>query len=129
MKKRLMGVFGALFGGLLTCLVAELLSFPIRWDAVTMGTLSGMIIMFVWGPWISRVTMSNRSKLDKIIAFQTAGYVHPMTCGVDSSHALLMGVIQNREVILKCPTCGYVQNWVPPMVYDHDWSPKEKMHG
>lgn len=46
-----------------------------------------------------------------ILAHQSSVSVHPLTCGVDSNHELLVPRItltDNLHVIV-CPTCGYVQ--------------------
>lgn len=50
--------------------------------------------------------------------WQDRAYVHPLTCGVKSSHAELRGKCdKDGEVVLVCPTCGHVQQWIPEHVY------------
>ncbi len=34
---------------------------------------------------------------------------HPMTCGVNSQHELLVPRLSGSNVFLVCPTCGYLQ--------------------
>lgn len=57
--------------------------------------------------------MTNELKIDRIRAWQNAGYVHPLTCGVSSLHENLDPVEKDGNVILRCPTCGYEQTWIP----------------
>lgn len=51
----------------------------------------------------------------KIVKYQSNGMVHPLTCGVDSTHFNLVPVIEDDRVILKCVNCDYKQevpNWL-----------------
>lgn len=41
--------------------------------------------------------------------YQNNPYVHPLTCGRDSRHNILIPFEENDKVILKCPDCDYVQ--------------------
>lgn len=42
--------------------------------------------------------------------WQDCGYVHPLTCGADSTHALLEAKTEGPDaLIVECPTCGYSQ--------------------
>lgn len=42
---------------------------------------------------------------------------HPLTCGVDSNHAELRGKPDaDGDVVLVCPTCGRVQDYIPEPV-------------
>lgn len=48
---------------------------------------------------------------DQIFEQQTNCSVHPLTCGVDSSHLNLVPRITTKGIlVLVCPTCGYVQD-------------------
>jgi hypothetical protein len=48
--------------------------------------------------------------LINVVAHQLNNSVHPLTCGVDSSHALLVPRIDyNNNNYLICPTCCYIQ--------------------
>ena len=64
--------------------------------------------------------MTNKEKIDAINRWQTNGSYHPLTCGVDSGHEVLTPFIDENDnnVVLKCPTCGYIQNWIPTVIYD-----------
>jgi hypothetical protein len=46
-----------------------------------------------------------------IFAHQGSIAVHPLTCGVDSNHELLVPrlIFYENKHVLVCPTCGYVQ--------------------
>ncbi len=58
--------------------------------------------------------MTNKEKLDAIAAHQANPHVHPLTCGNDSQHEILVGwVTAGGEVVLKCLTCDYVQTHIP----------------
>jgi hypothetical protein len=54
--------------------------------------------------------------VQKIKAWQNAGFLHPMTCGKDSKHAPLVAQATSNEVVLKCPDCDYVQEYIPDAV-------------
>ena len=41
--------------------------------------------------------------------YQKYGSFHPLTCGNNSHHRLLVATPE----YLKCPDCDYVQRWVP----------------
>jgi hypothetical protein len=43
------------------------------------------------------------------------GAFHPLTCGMDSSHAEL----EYDDGGLICPTCGYRQNYVPSIIFSY----------
>lgn len=60
--------------------------------------------------------MTNEEKISAVTRWQTAGYVHPLTCGVNSGHENLRAVERDGRVILECPTCGYVQEDIPAVV-------------
>jgi len=60
--------------------------------------------------------MTNAQKIANIQAWQNAGYVHELTCGVDSRHEALVPEERDGEVILVCPTCQKVQTFIPPVV-------------
>jgi len=62
--------------------------------------------------------------------WQVGGHVHPLTCGTkekhrfpdfssemfNPSHDILRPDIVGEAVVLKCPTCDYVQTWIPSVV-------------
>lgn len=48
-------------------------------------------------------------KAENIKAWQEAGFVHPLTCGVSSSHAVLEPDGSSGNCDLVCPTCGWRQ--------------------
>lgn len=63
--------------------------------------------------------LPNTAKLRGIEWWQEEGQFHPLTCGYNSRHELLEGrETISGEVYLECPDCGYVQGFVPGVVYD-----------
>lgn len=55
--------------------------------------------------------------LNAIDFFQDEFYGHPLTCGNDSqNHEILRGQVHNGVVRLVCPSCDYVQEWIPEYV-------------
>lgn len=60
--------------------------------------------------------MSNKEILEAIDFYQDEFYGHPLTCGNDSNHAILRGEIHEGVVYLACPTCDYVQSYIPEYV-------------
>ena len=57
--------------------------------------------------------MNNKEIIDRINAYQHAGFVHELTCSVDSSHGALIPVEKNGKVVLKCETCDHIHNYIP----------------
>jgi hypothetical protein len=66
-------------------------------------------------------------KLDAIEEWQKDKNVHPLTCGNDANHTLLVGEFIKKDGIismgitggiqLKCPDCDYVQSHIPKPVF------------
>lgn len=55
--------------------------------------------------------------LQAIDFFQDEFYGHPLTCGNDSGHKLLRGQKGDDGVVhLVCPSCDYVQEYIPDYV-------------
>ena len=54
--------------------------------------------------------------------YQKAGIFHPLTCYHDSNHELLVPLIRddNDSLFLRCPTCGYVQLYIPDVAREFD---------
>ena len=57
--------------------------------------------------------MTNQDLIDAVKAHQSNKYVHPLTCGVDSRHEILVAEEREGKVVLTCPTCGWVQGYMP----------------
>lgn len=57
--------------------------------------------------------MTNAEIIAKVSAWQAAGFVHELTCGTDSRHASLVAKEIEGKVVLVCPTCDYMQQWIP----------------
>lgn len=83
-------------------------------------------------------SLTANQRVEAVKYYQEYAYVHPLTCGNESVHDLLEafvletdpppadvppGVVANigmpeaGDVAMRCPTCGYVQLWVPELVY------------
>lgn len=52
-------------------------------------------------------------------AWQASPYVHPLTCGKDSSHALPVPSENYHGFCIKCPDCGWEQSYktIPTIVW------------
>lgn len=63
--------------------------------------------------WLDRKHVDNesiKSFILGIIIHQCDPFIHPLTCGVDSGHDLLVPRVDcNGNKYLICPSCGYVQ--------------------
>lgn len=56
----------------------------------------------------------------RIAAWQVSG--HPLTCGNDSSHGLLLPKPEGPDaVVLVCPDCSYRQTFIPPAIMAADF--------
>jgi len=62
--------------------------------------------------------LARQKLLQAIENWQKDGRVHPLTCGVDSNHSLLVGFVDQGIVKLRCLDCDYVQDCVPIAVYE-----------
>lgn len=60
--------------------------------------------------------MTNQEIMDKVNLWQSAGFVHPLTCGNDSQHQDLVPKEVSNKVVLVCSDCNYTQNWIPEEV-------------
>lgn len=48
-----------------------------------------------------------------VASHQCSGAIHPLTCGIDSTHALLVGRVGFDKIpYYICPTCGYIQTFM-----------------
>ncbi len=56
--------------------------------------------------------MTNAEIIAKVQAWQAAGFVHELTCGVDSRHEALVPKEIDGKVVLVCLTCDYVQKHI-----------------
>ena len=61
---------------------------------------------------------NNKDIIEGVRRHQNNKYLHPLTCGNKSTHKLLepLETIEG-EVILMCPDCDYIQNWVPEQIF------------
>ena len=60
--------------------------------------------------------LTNDEVVERINAWQNAGFVHPLTCRWKSSHANLKPIIKKGSVILICPDCKREQLTIPEPV-------------
>jgi hypothetical protein len=64
--------------------------------------------------------MTNAEIIAKVSEWQSAGFVHELTCAIDSRHASLVAEEIGERVVLVCPTCGHIQDHIPACVLgDH----------
>jgi hypothetical protein len=59
--------------------------------------------------------MSNEEIIENVRKWQTCGYVHPLTCNDDKCRADLEPIELSGIVVLRCPVCGLIQDWIPEM--------------
>jgi hypothetical protein len=64
--------------------------------------------------------LTARKIVARIAAWQAAQFVPALTCNVERSHRPLVPQIEEREVILHCPDCGYRQTTIPETVLTAD---------
>ncbi len=57
--------------------------------------------------------MKNSEIISNVVAWQGDPMVHPLTCGNDSNHHVLLPEERDGKVILYCQDCDYVQDWIP----------------
>lgn len=55
-------------------------------------------------------------QLQKVRKWQACEFVHPLTCGNNSRHALLVPSIKEGKLVLTCPDCDYRQEHIPGVV-------------
>lgn len=61
--------------------------------------------------------MTNLEAIEATERWQNCQHVHPLTCGNNSNHKLLIAMEENGDIILKCPNCDYTQNHIPECVF------------
>ena len=57
--------------------------------------------------------MTNEDIIAAIAKQQSDTRFHPLTCGNDSRHKVLVGVVVDDKVVLKCEDCDYIQKYIP----------------
>lgn len=61
----------------------------------------------------------NKTILKALDWFQNRAFVHPLTCGLDSTHRILVGgETEEGKLYMECPDCDYMQFWVPDFVWE-----------
>jgi len=58
----------------------------------------------------------NWELIKAIIHHQNNEKVHPLTCGNDSNHEILIPAIKNNKVVLVCINCNYIQYFIPKCI-------------
>ncbi len=75
-----------------------------------------------WCPPVQSVTFAELAA--RFGRWQNAGTVHPLTCGHDSRHAVLVLRENDGSPLLGCPDCTYTQNWIPSAVLNYEPPPR-----
>lgn len=52
-------------------------------------------------------------RLQKILEHQLNQNMHPLTCGNDSNHNVLIPLIVDGQIHLQCRDCDWAQTWNP----------------
>lgn len=63
--------------------------------------------------------LTNEQIIERVNAWQNAGFVHPLTC-INSKHPNLIPFVDGKKVKLKCTKCSYVQENIPPSILTID---------
>ena len=71
-------------------------------------------------------SLTNQEIIQRVNAWQSNPRIHPLTCKNNSNHALLEPKEEDGKVVLECPTCGYVQNWIPDVILRAYVSPQKR---
>jgi hypothetical protein len=65
--------------------------------------------------------LCNNELIAALFWYQQQEGFHPLTCGFDSTHGLLIPRIKGKDVVLECPTCGTIQTKIPKGIVElHD---------
>ena len=63
------------------------------------------------------MTQRNRDIIQAVNYWQNCKGVHPLTCGNDSNHSILKPQEKDGKVVLVCPDCDYVQDYIPEHIF------------
>ena len=91
-------------------------SIPPAWSALAIPGASMQLApaLFKYARFYRCVMASDAIKA--IEWYQKRDGFHPLTCSVDSIHDLLVPRDDGKKVVLVCPTCGKVQDFIPAVV-------------
>lgn len=59
--------------------------------------------------------------LKRIRLYQENPLFHELTCGNDSNHGTLKGEMIKDKVVLVCPDCDYVQDYIPNFFFNEQF--------
>lgn len=62
------------------------------------------------------ITLTNEEIIKRINDYQNFPHVHELTCGNDSRHLPLIPFDNDGQIVLKCPTCNFIQYRIPEYV-------------
>jgi len=58
------------------------------------------------------------AQVEGVWKYQFSGMpVHELTCGSDDCREVLCVGLQEDNVFLFCKNCGYVQDWIPEVIF------------
>lgn len=49
--------------------------------------------------------LTNEQIIERVNAWQNAGFIHPLTCRWSSKHSLLFPFEVDGKIVLRCPDC------------------------
>ena len=73
--------------------------------------------------------LSTAEIIEKVRRYQDIDIFHPLTCGNDSNHALLVAEDHGGKVVLVCPDCDYVQGHIPENIVNANYDKLDKLFG
>jgi hypothetical protein len=60
--------------------------------------------------------MDAKKIAEAVTFWQNEPSIHPLTCGNNSNHQLLIPVVKDDRCILICKDCDYTQDCIPDIV-------------
>jgi hypothetical protein len=60
----------------------------------------------------------NQSVIDKVNKWQNFKYVHALVCRKEGCGEKLVPEERYGKVVLRCPTCGLIQNYIPKSILE-----------
>ena len=83
---------------------------------VMIGICLFMVLMLTVARRLTLRRLRNAEIIEKVVAWQAAGFVHELTCRINSQHEALVAEERRFRVVLVCKTCGHIQDWIPEVV-------------
>lgn len=63
--------------------------------------------------------MDTKDKIKAVEFWQHTVGLHPLTCGMNSTHSNLVAEEIDSQLVLRCTDCKYVQHHIPKIIFSH----------